>query len=102
MAAPSAGGQKPWEFIIIDNAADFEPILQVHPNAFPLKNAGVGIVVCGNESRCKYPAYWVQDCAAATQNILLEATDQGLGTCWLGIYPKPERVSVVKEIYQNT
>ncbi len=34
------------------------------------------------------------------KNILLEATDQGLGTCWLGIYPKPERVSVVKEIYQ--
>ena len=40
-----------------------------------------------------------QDCAAATQNILLAAVTAGLGTCWLGIYPQPEGVEAIRQIF---
>jgi len=35
----------------------------------------------------------VQDCSAATQNILLAAHAKGLGAVWVGVYPKQERVA---------
>jgi nitroreductase len=43
-------------------------------------------------SLAKSGGYWIQDCAAATQNILLEIADQGFGAVWLGVYPREERV----------
>ncbi|NLO90349.1 MAG: nitroreductase family protein [Clostridia bacterium] len=92
MAAPSAGNQQPWEFIVIRDKLTFENIMQMHPYSTPLKEADVAIVVCGNTSREIYKGYWVQDCSAATQNILLEAQYLGLGAVWLGVYPVEERV----------
>jgi len=46
-------------------------------------------VVCGNTSRLKNPisSFWVQDCSAATENILLAAVTLGLGAVWLGVHP---------------
>ena len=41
---------------------------------------------------------WVQDCSAATENLLLAAVALGLGTVWLGVYPRDERVSSVRPI----
>ena len=65
-----------------------------------LREAPVAIVVCADINRSKYPfEYWIQDCAAAIQNILLAATSAGLGTCWLGIYPQPERVEALRRIF---
>jgi len=41
----------------------------------------------------------VQDCSAATENILIEAQYKGLGAVWLGIYPRKERVKGLKELF---
>ena len=43
--------------------------------------------------------WWVQDCSAAMENMLLEATDLGIGSIWLGIYPYEERVEAVKKLF---
>jgi nitroreductase len=40
----------------------------------------------------------VQDCAAATENLLIAANDLGLGAVWLGFYPNEERVAALREI----
>ncbi len=77
MNAPSAGNQQPWEFVVMNQQEDFDAMLEVHPYATPLKNAGLGIVVCADKKKCSLPNYWVQDCSAATQNILIEATSMG-------------------------
>ena len=40
------------------------------------------------------------DCSAATQNLLLAAHAKGLGACWVGIYPRQERIKKLKELLQ--
>ncbi len=98
MYAPSAGNQQSWEFIIVKNKETLLKITEVHPYSQMLKEVGVAIVVCGNLQKEKFKDYWVQDCSAATQNILLAAHAAGLGTVWLGVYPVADRVNGVKEI----
>ena len=100
MAAPSAGNEQPWEFIVVRERASLEEITKFHQYSQMLKEAPAAIVVCADPGRSKYPFdYWIQDCAAATQNILLAAVTAGLGTCWLGIYPQPERVEGLRKIF---
>lgn len=100
MAAPSAGNEQPWEFIVVTDRAALEQITQVHAYAHMLKQAPVAIAVCSDLARSKYPVdFWIQDCAAATENILLAAASLGLGTCWLGVYPNTERVAGVRRIF---
>jgi nitroreductase len=99
MAAPSAGNEQPWEFVVVTGQAVREEITRVHPYSQMLKQAPVAIVVCADPARSRYPHdYWIQDCAAATENILLAAAALGLGTCWLGVHPVPERVAGVRRV----
>ena len=67
----------------------------------PVTTAPVWMVVCGNLDReiHKDRGWWVQDCSAAMENMLLEATDLGIGSIWLGIYPYEERVEAVKKLF---
>lgn len=93
MSAPSAGNQQPWHFIVIDDNKLLEEIPKVSLYAPMAKEASVAIVVCGDIQLEKYPGFWVQDCSAATQNMLLAAHALGLGAVWSGIYPLEDRVS---------
>ena len=99
MAAPSAGNQQPWEFIVVTDRDLLIKITEVHPYAKMLLEAPAAIVVCGNRRREKHVDYWIQDCSAAVQNMLLEATHQGLGSVWLGVYPRQDRVDGVKKLF---
>lgn len=93
MNAPSANNQQPWQFIIIDDRSILDKIPEFHPYSQMLKDAPAAILVCEDESLSKSEGYWIQDCAAATENILLEIADQDFGGVWLGIYPREERVN---------
>lgn len=99
MAAPSAGNEQPWEFIVVDDKNVLKKIADVQPYAKMLYEAPVAIVVCGDLNKEKHKGFWVQDCSAATQNILLEATDKGLGTVWIGVYPDDTRVKDISNIF---
>jgi len=88
MAAPSAMNIKPWEFVVVTEPDRMDEIRS--SLIFGKHNAPAAIVVCGNTSFFKYPIaskFWVQDCSAATENILLAAVGLGLGTVWLGVHP---------------
>jgi len=99
MAAPSAMNIKPWEFIVVtevDTMDEFRASLM-----FGKHNAPAAIVVCGHTSLFKHPLaskFWVQDCSAATQNILLAAVELGLGTVWLGVHPIHNFVKRISKI----
>ena len=99
MAAPSAGNQQPWEFIVVTDRTLLTKINEVHPHSKMLLESPAAIVVCGNLTREKHVDYWIQDCSAAVQNMLLEATHQGLGSVWLGVYPRQDRVAGVKKLF---
>ncbi len=92
MSAPSAGNQQPWQFVIVTDRGLREQIPTFHPYAQMVREAPVAILVCGDLRRESFEGYWVQDCSAAAQNILLAAHAQGLGAVWVGVYPKQERV----------
>jgi nitroreductase len=98
MAAPSAGNQQPWQFIVIRDREKREAIPAIHPYARMVLQAPVAILVCGDPDGKKYPQYWQQDCSAATQNLLLAARDQGLGTVWCGVYPDQARIDGFRKL----
>lgn len=98
MAAPSAGNEQPWHFLVVTERARLNAIPEVHPYAQMLKEAPLAIVVCGDEQLEKHQGYWVQDCAAAVQNILVAATGMGLGSVWLGVHPREDRVRAVRAL----
>ncbi len=88
MAAPSARNSKPWEFVVVTDPSMMSKVREAM--TFGKYNAPMAIVVCGNLSLIKRPLtsqFWVQDCSAATENILLAAVSLGLGTVWLGVHP---------------
>ncbi len=99
MYAPSAGNQQSWEFLIIRDAEKIGRIGEFHPYAGMAASAGALILVCGNTLREKFAGYWVQDCSAACQNMLLAAHGEGLGGVWLGIHPLPDRISGAKKLF---
>ena len=99
MSGPSACNKKPWEFYVITN----EKVLAELKSAskFTKFSSKVAIVVCGNLSRSlpmQLAEYWIQDCSAATENILLRATDLGLGAVWCGIHPQKRAVKKVQQM----
>jgi len=98
MAAPSAGNEQAWQFIVIRDRALLDAIPKFHPYAAMLRHASVAILVCGDLTLEKYKGYWVQDCSAAAENLLLAATAQGLGAVWTGVYPMEDRVAGMRKL----
>lgn len=100
MSAPSAGNKQPWNFIIIDERQLLNQIAIVHPHANMLKEAPLAILVCADMRLDYHPGYWIIDCSAAIQNILISARALDLGTVWLGVYPREDRVNAISNLFQ--
>ncbi len=99
MFAPSAVNRQPWHFIVIDDRTMMTRIMEMHPNSKMLESASHAILVCGDEILQHGPGYWIADCGAATENILLAAKSMNLGSCWIGLYPRENRMTSCKEIF---
>jgi nitroreductase len=85
---------RPWEFVVVRDAATRRLLGQVHEHATMAAQSPVVVVVCG---RPGVSSFWVEDCSAATENLLLEATSLGLGTVWVAAHPFPEMVARVRD-----
>lgn len=99
MHAPSAVNKQPWHFIIFRDQRITEKLIQVHPNANMLLGANAGILVCYDTQLQHDEGFGPIDCSAATQNILLAAHGLNLGACWIGIYPRQERMNTLQEAF---
>jgi len=108
MMAPSACNTRPWEFIVIKDRKKLDQIRKVHPYTGMLETASLAIVICAlpdtqvGMRNDIASGYYPQDCGAATQNILLQAVELGLGTCWCGVYPKEDRIKEIRSILDIT
>ena len=100
MYAPSAVNRQPWHFVLIDDTALMKSIMEVYPHARMLQTASHAVVICGDEKQQHGEGYWVVDCGAATQNLLLAAHTLGLGACWVGLHPREERKDALSRLLE--
>ena len=98
MAAPSAGNEQPWHFVVIRDRAILDQIPSVHPYSRMVKQAPLAILVCGDLDLAAHGEMWVQDCSAATENLLIAVQAKGLGAVWLGVYPREERIKGLRKL----
>ena len=98
MVAPSANNEQPWHFIVVRNRDVYSEIIEVHPYSKMLLESSAALVVCADMELeyKKSSGYWIQDCSAATENILLAAHALSLGACWIGIHPRQIRMLVLR------
>lgn len=101
MQAPSAKNQQPWEFIVVTEKTLLDKLSTMHKGSWPFKTAPLAIIPMLRPSD-KSPHMTVQDISAATENILLEAVNQNMGGCWIGVYPLAERLKHVSDIFDIT
>jgi len=97
MAAPSANNQQDWYFVVVKSRQVLDELGKVHAHA-PVAGAPLAIVVCGDLQREQSKGFWVHDCSAATQNLLLAAHAHGLGAVWCGCHPRQERMAGVRQV----
>jgi len=100
MAAPSAMTKDPWRFVVVRDKQTLSKLAALHPGAAMLSSAAMAIVVCGDLDAAfeRHISYLLQDCSAATENLLLAAHGQGLGACWVGLHPGEPLIKRVKEL----
>lgn len=101
MAAPTAMNKQPWHFVVITDKGQLQKLSEANPYAAMAAKAPLAIVVCGDMNKAaegNAREFWIQDCSAATENILLAATGMGLGSVWTGTYPSKERCADVAKV----
>jgi len=104
MLAPSAVNSRPWEFIAVQSREKLNAIAEAHPYAKMLLTASCAIIMTANPkalngTKIDGIEMWQHDCGAATQNILLQAADMKLGTCWCGIHPNEDRMEAFRKMF---
>lgn len=82
--APTARNVQPWEFVVIIDREKLSRIGSLASNGPFVADCACCIAVL-----CKDTKYYLEDGCAATENILLTATDSGLGSCWVAGDKKP-------------
>ncbi len=78
--APSANNLQPWEFIVVTEKDKLKELSELIPHGKFINEAAACIVVCSKDTK-----YYLEDCSAATENILLAAHSYGIGSCWIAV-----------------
>jgi len=100
MYAPTARNTKSNIFIVINKREVLDLLTTVHPHAGMLKEAPLAIVVCGDRTLEKEDNYLCINGSAATQNILLAAHALSLGSVWLGVFGREDRMKGITEMFK--
>lgn len=98
MSGPSAVNRCPWEFYVVTAKGKIAELNKVGYAKYP---SPLMVVIAGNSRRflpLEAKNYWIEDVSASAENILLEATELGLGACWCGVYPGKRREKQVRAI----
>lgn len=100
MAAPSAMTKDPWRFIVVRKIETLSRLAAVLPGGKMLSTATLAIVVCGDLEAAfeNHLSYLLQDCSAATENLLLAAQALGLGGCWVGVHPLEDAIRQLRPL----
>ncbi len=98
--APSGSNLQPWKFIIVRDNALKEKLAQASAGQLFMAEAPVIIVGCGFPDNCyahmgRYMKSWPVDVTIALEHLILQAQEEGLGTCWIGSFEEEEVKSIL-------
>lgn len=96
--SPSAADARPWQFGIIDRRELLDQLAAAMPKCEMLAEAPLAVLICAEPAREKIPGFWPQDCAAATENLLIAAHALGYGAVWIGLHPVSDRERAVRNL----
>jgi nitroreductase len=99
MSGPSACNKQPWEFFVVTNEEKLKELRD--SSRYTGMISPLNIIVCGALDRCLpfgLGEYWIQDCSAAIENILLGVTSLNLGAVWCGLHPQKNGIKRVQKI----
>jgi len=97
--APSAKNIQDWRFVVVTDKEKRQQVAGSTNKPEVFGKAGVIIVACSNSDyvmRCGQATGPI-DVAIALEHICLQATDLGLGTCWIGSF-LPEEIRAILDI----
>lgn len=101
--APTAGNLQPWRFFVVRDGRFRKSLSNAAYGQTYLAEAPVVIVICADLDVCAHgygsrgeDLYSIQDTAAAVENILLAATAEGLGACWVGAFSEEKAREVLR------
>lgn len=103
--APSGSNFQPWKFIIVKDKAVKEKLAQASAGQFFMAEAPIIIIGCGFPDNCyahmgRYMKSWSVDVTIALEHLILQAQEEGLGTCWIGSFEE-EEVKAILNIPEN-
>ena len=91
--AATARNEQPWEFVVSSDKKVLKKICDMCPNGPFIKDASHLIAVFSKDTK-----YYIEDCSAATQNMLLAIEALGLGGCWVA-GDKKDYVEDIRKIF---
>jgi nitroreductase len=101
--SPSAANIQPWHFIIVTDSELRSKLREAYSSDW-FVNAPAILIVCANpnEAWCRSDGeeYWKVDAAIAMQSMILQAWEEGLGTCWIAAF-KESPVKKILSIPEN-
>jgi len=92
--APSAGNVQPWRFVVVLGSYKRRKIAKGCRYGRFLAESPVVIVGCGDQKAS--PHWYASDTCIAMENLVLAATGEGLGTCWIGAFNEKEIREMLK------
>jgi len=98
MSAPSAENERPWHFIVIRDRKILDEIAKFRSGSGMLKDAPMAVLVCGDSKLDIHKGCLVQDCSAATENILIAVQGKRLGAVWLDIYSRRDWITATQKL----
>ena len=101
MQSPTAKDSRCWEFLVVTDREACEAVSKMSEFAMCAAKAPALIIPMVNLSRTSADeCWWVEDLAAATQTMLIQIEEEGLGGTWLGMYPRKSRTDALRAYFK--
>jgi nitroreductase len=82
--APSASNRMPWKFVVVKDPNKRKLIAESGTYGRFIVESPVVIVGCGDKKTS--PKWFAVDTAIALENMVIAATGEGIGSCWIGSF----------------
>lgn len=96
MQSPTGHNTQDWEFIVVTEPEMRKAVSALGPYSGFAADAPLQIAVCANGEKGWPGGSWPSNMGAVCQTMLIQIEEEGLGACWIGVWPYPERMESLR------